>query len=582
MLTSWTGYYKTTATKTEPGPYDRILHMHVEIRVTRRRAIQIYENILIYNADPTSVSGFANEIRYGLIRYIPVRFKLGPRLNRATPIAISEIRRNGKKENWALYETGNAAKIMIGSSSRYLDEGFHHYELRYEIDNALSHNEKFDEIYWNITGQNWTMPIGTVSSKVFLPASPLSYRLYSGKQGDTTTGSASILKLSDTVIYIQQNNPVLPGNGITTAVSFKSGLIDSPKLFDKLKFIFIANKYVFVLPLAAVLLFLLGLWAWLLKGREKTSDVIYPLFEPPLGFAPAELGFIAQQGHHIRHTIASLADLALKGQIIIRVNKEPGLFPSTIYHIIPNESDTSQGIEYSQFLNETGIPRESVIKKGEYSENLARFDSSIKNFNSHKYLEKENSNPMWIKLNHKMLIPGNVILFIGFLLSFWWFVKEPLPNPWGVLYAGAGMFTGLIIQGIWYKLMPNYGKSGKQLLQKIEGFRLYLTMAEENEMNLMNVPEKSPDLYYRYLPYAIALNCELEWSERFKDILSKTIIKDLNVHHINRSFFSYSSIGAFGSTITSAASPPSSGSGGASFSGGSAGGGAGGGGGSGW
>ncbi|MBL7813229.1 MAG: DUF2207 domain-containing protein [Bacteroidetes bacterium] len=582
LLNAWIGHTRYNKANTEPGPYDRIVHMHAEISVTNLRTIIITENILVYNADPAVTSGITNEIKYGIIRYIPVRYKLGYRLNRITPITIHEIRRNERKENWALYETGNSGKIVIGSMSNYLDEGFHHYVLRYEMENALAQNKKFDEIYWNITGQSWTMSIGSVSAKVVLPATLLSYRIYSGSQGDTSSGAAEIRRLSDSVIFIRHLNPLNPGNGITIAASFTAGMIYSPQLYDKIKWIFIANKYVFVFPSVALIIFILGFLFWYFKGRETRASVNFPRFDPPDGYSPAELGFLYEQDHHVRHTVAALTDLAVKGIIDIRVSKEPGLFPKTLYHIVPDENAEFEGISYFRFLNETGMPKESVVRKGEYSSALASYDSYVKKFSQNKFVKSTSYGNVWIQLNHKLLVPGNIAMGLAFVISFWWFVKEPLPNPWGVLYAGAGMLSGFAFQALWYRLMPNYGKAGSELLSEIQGFRLYLVMAEEKEMDLMNAPEKSPDLYYRYLPFAIALNCELEWSEKFSEVLSKAVVTDIHTMKFSLSSSSGSSFGAFSAAVSSAASPPSSGSGGSSFSGGSTGGGAGGGGGSGW
>lgn len=580
MLASWLQVPAATVRNAEPDPYDRIIHFHADIKIMPDGAVQVRESILIYNSDHKRTA--ADEIQRGIIRLIPIRFNLGYRLNRITPVSILSITRNQKPENWALYETGNAAKIMIGSRHQELDPGIHCYDITYQIRNVLVNVAAFDEIYWNVTGQAWTMPLDGASATVTMPAAPLSYRVYAGKQGDTAATGTITRRMNDTVLWIARKDKLLPGEGLTFAASWPKGHVEEQGLFRQAYFLFMANRYVSVFPITLFLILAAGWIFWLLYGRDQIPDIIYPQFQPPEGFAPAELGFIYRQEHKSCHTVASLIDLALQGSLSIRVNKKTGLFGSAVYHLVPQPEIGYSKRPYPSFINETGIPGEVMIEKGEYAPELASFDSAVRRYCEHKYKKNEPAGSLWILNNHAYLVPGNVMLILAFVWSFWWFVKEPLPNPWGLLYAGVAMIMAIGLQGWWYRLMPGYGKSGQALLSSILGFRMYLTMAETEEMDLMNAPEHTPDLYYRYLPYAVALDCEIAWSNKFSQVLETAVVSDLHVRHIGQSLINSGRIGDFGASVISASVPPSSGSGGTSFSGGSAGGGAGGGGGSGW
>ncbi|MBI2718546.1 MAG: hypothetical protein HY245_10610 [Rhizobiales bacterium] len=44
---------------------------------------------------------------------------------------------------------------------------------------------------------------------------------------------------------------------------------------------------------------------------------------------------------------------------------------------------------------------------------------------------------------------------------------------------------------------------------------MYMTMAEAKRLKVLNPPEKTSDLFERYLPYALAHYCENEWSSKF-------------------------------------------------------------------
>jgi uncharacterized membrane protein len=127
------------------------------------------------------------------------------------------------------------------------------------------------------------------------------------------------------------------------------------------------------------------------------------------------------------------------------------------------------------------------------------------------------------------------------------------------------------------------------VLDAIDGFRMYLTTAEGDE--LRQAPPKTPQLFEALLPYAIALGVEHAWSERFADLLAAAAAPGERGayqpgwyhgrawHDLGARGFT-SMVGAsLSSAIASSATPPGSSSG---RSGGSAGGGGGGGGGGGW
>jgi uncharacterized membrane protein len=129
--------------------------------------------------------------------------------------------------------------------------------------------------------------------------------------------------------------------------------------------------------------------------------------------------------------------------------------------------------------------------------------------------------------------------------------------------------------------------TGRSVMDRIEGFRQYLGVAEEDRLNALNPPDRTPELFERFLPYAIALDVEVAWATRFAAVLAAAGTSAAvgtwyqgNQWVNDPVAFSHELGSAFAQTISSASSPP--GSGGGSGGGGSSGGGGGGGGGSGW
>src|SRR5205085_6293043 len=134
-------------------------------------------------------------------------------------------------------------------------------------------------------------------------------------------------------------------------------------------------------------------------------------------------------------------------------------------------------------------------------------------------------------------------------------------------------------------------KEGRKLMDEIAGFEKYLSVTEENRLETLHPPEKTPELFERYLPHAIALGVENRWASRFEGVLAAAsadpgqqqnmgwYVGNQNDWSDPGRFASYMG-SAITSSIASASTAPGSciGSGG----GGSSGGGGGGGGGGGW
>jgi uncharacterized membrane protein len=152
----------------------------------------------------------------------------------------------------------------------------------------------------------------------------------------------------------------------------------------------------------------------------------------------------------------------------------------------------------------------------------------------------------------------------------------------------ATLLAVLLINFLFYQWLKAPTLAGRRLLDKVEGFRLFLSVAEGEELNFRHPPEKTPELFEAYLPYALALDVEQEWAERFNDVVSRAGAEDYRPSWYSGRSWSHHNLGGFTSTmggamssaISSSSTAPGSSSG--SSGGGSSGGGGGGGGGGGW
>ena len=148
-----------------------------------------------------------------------------------------------------------------------------------------------------------------------------------------------------------------------------------------------------------------------------------------------------------------------------------------------------------------------------------------------------------------------------------------------IYLAGIAMVVGF------HHLFKRPTAPGRAALDEIEGFRRYLSVAEEDRLNLENPPERTPELFEKFLPYALALGVQQLWAEQFSGVLGAAQYQpEWYSGNQSRNFqaaaFGAGLASALVRSVSSSSSAPGSSSG--RGGGGSSGGGGGGGGGGGW
>jgi uncharacterized membrane protein len=116
--------------------------------------------------------------------------------------------------------------------------------------------------------------------------------------------------------------------------------------------------------------------------------------------------------------------------------------------------------------------------------------------------------------------------------------------------------------------------------------------AEKDRLEALNPPNVTPEVFEKFLPYAIALDCENQWSRKFEaEAAAAGIAPDTRGNTYSPGWYSGSSFdrlgsagfaGSLGASMAAAAASAATAPGSGSSGGGSSGGGGGGGGGGGW
>jgi uncharacterized membrane protein YgcG len=614
---------------------ERIEQFTSDARINTDGSIDVLETI--------SVNAESREIRRGILRDFPTTYTDRNGLRVVVGFEVISVKRDRQVEPYAIEGLANGKRIRIGSADVFLDRGIHVYEIQYRTTRQLGFFEQYDEFYWNVTGNGWTFPIEATTAVVRLPpgARILQHEAYTGYQGENGRDFKVFNATGNEYRAVATRN-FAPGEGMTIAVAWQKGIVAPPSEAEKLSWFLRDNAGFMGLLATLVGVGLFFFYAWTKVGRDPPAGAIIPLFAPPLALGPAGARFIWKQGFDEKAFAAALVGLAVKGRL--KIADDDGDFQITKL--------AGKGLALTVAENALLSATPSGTTELENSNHVAigMMKESLENA-----LEKEFEGSVFVRnigwfvagaalsvaglLVSALLLPERDAftgLFAAGWSGIWWgvilavawnsisgvingrgffkklgsaasllflipFAIAGVAVPIFVLFIDAlspgiimlvGTAIGLgIMNIIFYYLLRAPTASGRKVLDQLEGFRMYMKTAEEERLKILNPPEKTPELFERYLPYALALDCENEWNAKFTAVLAAAALAGATAPAwYSGSNWNTGSMGGFteslGSSLASSAASasvaPGSSSGGFSGGGGSSGGGGGGGGGSGW
>jgi uncharacterized membrane protein YgcG len=545
---------------------ERILDYRSDISLQADGQLLITERI--------RVRAEGQNIRRGIYRDFPTRYR--DRLGNHVVVDFFplSVNRNGMPEPWHTKNLSNGVRIYAGSADRLLPTGVHEYELKFTTNRQVGYFEEYDELYFNAIGQGWIFPIDQAVVTVRLPFRPdpglVSMEVFTGRQGSTGSDATADFLRGDTVRF-ETTRPLQPREGMTVSVSWPKGILEEPGAIQRTRWFLEDNGAAIALLLGWLAAAGWYLRAWSRVGRDPDKGVIIPLFEPPENLSPAACRYVSRMSFDRKALTAAIISLAVKKQLSIE--EEDKEF--TLIRARGNEPASLTAGEQSVLDNL--LPQEySAIHMR--NENHAEFQKAAKKLG--KALKKEYLGRLF-HLNGIYLVPAILISIAAAIIAFFF---DGGPALW-VAY----LVATLALHGLFAFLMRAPTGPGRQIMDQIEGFRMYLDTAEQDRLDQMRSPRLTPEVFEAFLPYAYALGVENNWCQRFarelpQDARQETAyhpawyhgrFQGMNaLHHLGDNFSS-----SFSSAIASASSPPgsSSGSGGGGFSGGGGGGGGGGG-----
>jgi uncharacterized membrane protein len=473
---------------------EEIKNFRSEIFINRDGTIDVREDIEY---------DFQYAERHGIYRDIPYSYDFGYK-RYSIKLDVTHVTDfDGSPYKYEVSSGGGYIHIRIGDPDTTVT-GVHGYRIEYRVRGAIAFLEDHDELYWNVTGDEWRVPIMRAGADVFSEVETndgVNAECYTGGRGSKAQDCD--YKISAGSVSFLAKNPLWAGQGLTIVVGLPKGLIEEPSATTKAIW-FLSDNWYFGLPF---LTFFVVAYIWSSRGRDpEGKGVITVRYEPPRNLTPAEAGTLVDERADILDITSTIIDLAVRGYLRIEEVESTKFFFFTDrdYRLVrtknpapgelkPHEEKIFSGIFKGKEkvlvsdLRDKFYTELPPIKKALYGELIGK-----------KYFPAD---PEKVKGIYKWI--GIVILILSFVLFSNFLLKLSIA------------LSGLIIL-VSSRYMPRKTKEGTLLNEELLGFREFIDRAEKDRIEAL--AKNDPTLFDRILPFALVFGLEDKWADAFRDM----------------------------------------------------------------
>jgi uncharacterized membrane protein YgcG len=553
---------------------ERILSYHSDIAVKADSTLEVRETL--------QVQAEGEQIRHGIYRDFPTEYTDMEGRRVVVGFRVEAALRDGQSESFRIERLANGKRIYLGDAQLNLARGEHTYVLVYRTDRQVGFFPSQDELYWNVTGNGWAFPIEIASADVTLPegvpSDDIRGEAYTGRPGARHQDYQT--SVENGVARFTTTRRLGVGEGLTIVTMWPTGHVKQPTRLMQAQYLFRDEQPLFLGWGGLALLSGYYLVVWFRVGRDPPRGIVVPLYEPPDSLSPAVMRYLLRMRYDDRCFAAAILSLAVKGYLTIAQGQP--------YKLTRSSKAASADLSRDEKVTLEGLFRGSnSIDLTPQNHEIVRAAKS-----AHRKCIRVLHMPGFFQINggwHVLGILTSLLVATGVFLLHprgdfgpSWFLLNPAGHA-----TLAAVALGFVANGIFGKLLFAPTRKGRALMDRIEGFKLYLGLAEGPDLKRIAAPPATTQLYERYLPAALALGVEQRWAERFAAVFSMQAASstpswyngsDWDPHDVGS--FEKSLASSLDSAVSSASSAPGSSSG--SDGGGSSGGGGGGGGGGGW
>ena len=620
---------------------ETILSFASHIAVDPDASMRVTESIKVLST--------GDQIKRGIYRDFPTTYKDHAGNKYVVGFAIVAVARDGKPEAYHTETLSNGIRIYMGRKEYELPSGEYTYTLSYRTDRQLGFFKDHDELYWNVTGNGWNFPIETASATVALPpgapADKMVLEGYTGPMGARGQNFTAAVS-PDGKAFFKTTRRLNAREGLTVVVSWPKGVVQEPSFREKTVHFLKDNLTLLVTVMGLAVILLYYVLVWFTAGRDPAKGTLMPIYTPPDNLSPAAMRFMAEMGYDDRVFAAAVIDMAVKGHLSIR-EKDAKYTLMKTDGTLSRLSAEEKKIAAQLFQSGRSISLEQKNHSRIAAAKNALRTSLTLSFEKTHFVTNKDAFIIGVVISGAAIAASFLsaldqpeVLFLGLWLTGWsigvTFLAVMVVKLWHQVFSGArklgtiagslgaavvmtgfalpffgaevfvlitlaqsspalvGLLVVVVVMNMaFYHLLKAPTMLGRRILDRIEGFKMFLGATEGDRLRRMVPTERTPELFEKFLPYALALDVEQAWTEQFADVLSAAMQPDGSGYQpvwYSGSMFDSTRMGSFAgavgsslsNAISSSATAPGSRSGSGGGGGGSSGGGGGGGGGGGW
>lgn len=445
----------------------------------------------------------------GVYRDIPVDYPGPNGTNYSLFIKVTHVSdENGSPLKYEKHTSDHYLKLKIFVPGAFNTS--HTVSIDYTVLDATKFFDDHDEFYWNVTGNDWEVPIESASSYIYFPpeaAGQLRAQAFAGVYGSNTKAPCSV---EGQAVSCETSETLPMHGGLTVDVFIPEGILHKPGTLTRAAW-FVRSNPIVTLPLWA---FAVMFTLWWLKGRDPDPHMsIAPMYEPPDKMGPAEAGTLVMDRVEARDITSVLVDLAVRGYIkIVEVDHKGLLLSHKDYelHLLKPQNEWKDLTDYERTMLQQVFSGGQMTHISELRNRFytavpllkTQIMSALKSKGMYT-LDPDSAAGLWVL--------GAIIVAAPYAALQWLGVADFFS---GVLSAVVAIVVAVLIIFIFGKELTAKSMLGAKTRIQVLGFEEFMNRVDADRLKRM-----PPDTFEKFLPYAMALGVEHRWAKAFAGIV---------------------------------------------------------------
>ena len=551
------------------------LFIYMPAYAANTEAVQAFNSLVTVNQDASidvsetiQVQTNQQKFQYGIKRI----------LNATKPkdYEIRSITMDGVPTSYHVQVQNGQLNIMIGEPTQLLRPGSYVFGLTYHVQNVVHFGDDADSLTWNVADNDWGVPLNKITAGLQLPdqANLITHDAFINNKPNP--GLVTVLQAASGVFNVETTKPLTSNETLSLKTSWPKGIVQVKVYSAALKAdveAYRVNEWEFGVTIAILIYYL---FFWFSIGRNLNDKNLLPLFQPPANLSACATRYLLKMRFTSKTFITALLSLATKRYLSFEGNH------NQLVLIQHKDATAKLAHEEEVLLNSLFSAGETLTLTHNHRHQLRHARSQLRN------ALKEDFEHIYFKSNRGYIRLGIALSSIAFIVPiftalqrfhalmavaslcvFGYIVYRVAKQLWHRLiianhiptlthYAQAlvslilfllaatgsayilGMFSNnippvtlfflgvlLIVNIVFYHLMRSPTEAGRDLLNQIEGFKMFFHTTEKPRFAALAPPEMTTETLDKYLPYAVAMDEEHAWGERMLQVTG---------HHLNATY----------------------------------------------